>query len=157
VAEAIETLLGEGGASLPASRSHVARVKTAHAAGEDLLNERILDDLVALGGDQSFIDDLLGGFRRDGDAELETARSQLTAGDLGALRDTLHALKGSARNVGATRLSERIAEIERMSDQALAPRAAELIDEVQMLLQLSWEGLQAYREGLARGERPASR
>lgn len=155
VADAIAELLGgefrrrEPAAQIAAIKSIAPRQENA------LLNERILDDLVALGGDLNFIDDLLRGFRCDGDVELERARTQLGSGDLGALRDTLHALKGSARNIGAVRLNDRIAEIEAMPDQRLAGQASDLLDELQASLQFTWEALQVYREGLAARSRPA--
>jgi two-component system sensor histidine kinase RpfC len=156
VADAIAELLGGESSSRREATAELATVKSiAPPAKSELLNDRILDDLVALGGDLEFIDDLLSGFRHDGEVELQRARGQLESADIGALRDTLHALKGSARNIGAARLDDRIAEIEAMSDQRLAGEASELLDELQVSLQLTWEALRVYREGLATRSRPA--
>ena len=57
-------------------------------------------------------------------------RSALNAGRYADFRESAHALKGSAGSIGAKRLHEACATIERLEDRALKARAAEILHEL---------------------------
>ncbi|ACL71186.1 Hpt sensor hybrid histidine kinase [Thioalkalivibrio sulfidiphilus HL-EbGr7] len=70
----------------------------------DVLNSEVLDSLVRLGSGPVFLMDLLDGFRRDGEQQLADLRQAVTMNDYPRMRDALHALKGSAGEMGGALL-----------------------------------------------------
>jgi len=70
----------------------------------DVLNSQVLDGLVRLGSGPLFLRDLLEGFQRDGEQQLVDLKQAVQVKDYPAMRDALHALKGSAGEMGGARL-----------------------------------------------------
>ncbi|AGA90468.1 signal transduction histidine kinase [Thioflavicoccus mobilis 8321] len=69
-----------------------------------LLNEDKLRALLRIGAGSDFFDELIGGFLRDSLGSIERMATALAEQDYPALRAAVHALKGSAAELGADRL-----------------------------------------------------
>lgn len=68
-------------------------------------DEAVINELTLLGGGNQFIQLLINGFREDGKKHLALIK-QTAKDDFLGYRESLHALKGSATELGATRLVE---------------------------------------------------
>lgn len=66
-------------------------------------DEAVINELALLGGGNEFIQLLINGFKEDGEKHLTQIKETATDDFLG-YRESLHALKGSATELGATRL-----------------------------------------------------
>ena len=82
--------------------------------GSGLVDVSSLDALIELGGGVAFFHDLLTGFRRDAERNLQDLDQAVAEKDYPAMRDAVHALRGSAGEFGAHRLVDACAEIERL-------------------------------------------
>ncbi|HHB12826.1 MAG TPA: response regulator, partial [Chromatiales bacterium] len=71
-----------------------------------------LDQLASIGGDPSFMRELITGFVQDARAVLETLSRYIAAREYGQMRNTVHALKGSAAELGATLVVQACRELE---------------------------------------------
>ena len=70
-----------------------------------LCDEKIINELASLGGGNPFIKVLIGGFKEDGDKHISLLKQAATDDFLG-YRESLHAIKGSATELGANKLAE---------------------------------------------------
>tara|TARA_R110001606_G_scaffold363430_3_gene517596 strand:- start:52229 stop:54772 length:2544 start_codon:yes stop_codon:yes gene_type:complete len=66
-------------------------------------DQDVIDELTLLGGGDQFIQQLVNGFKKDGEKHI-TLIKQTAKDDFLGYRESLHALKGSATELGATRL-----------------------------------------------------
>ncbi len=118
---------------------------TQHAAeagiSEETFDPRMLRELEELSGDIRFVDEIVQVFGQDGARLLDSMDRAFQDDQFQKLRESAHALKGSAANLGATRLfdlSTRINEL-KMSEYAelsesLLSRAREEFDRVKVEL-----------------------
>lgn len=74
-----------------------------------------LERLRRFGGDK-LLSEMISLFREHATARLDAARAALAAGEVAGVRTSLHALKSSAAQLGATRLSARCAAGEAMAE-----------------------------------------
>ncbi len=102
-ARLLDTLAGLSVHAAPAPANTAARDNTT-TREVDVLNTHVLDGLVRLGSGPLFLRDLLEGFRRDGEQQLRDLRAAVDQADYPRMRDALHALKGSAGELGGARL-----------------------------------------------------
>lgn len=81
---------------------------------------QVIYDLSKLGGDNDFIEMLIDGFEKDGHKHLEIIQTAVRNNDYLLLRESLHALKGSAAEMGANPLTKlcRKAELLKPSEVA---------------------------------------
>jgi len=93
--------------------------------GERLLDEEKLRELAALTDDPAFVPDLLRGFMKDAQTLIARMQAAVTAGRLHEFKDWVHALKGSAGNVGAEALHHACARIHKLPVSQLANGGAE--------------------------------
>jgi two-component system sensor histidine kinase RpfC len=87
---------------LPAAVPTVA----GSAANDDLLDHRKLSGIGALGEDGGFLEDLVEGFAADAVHCVEEAEEAITGCDYPRLQEALHALRGSAAELGAVAVVE---------------------------------------------------
>ncbi|MCX4190597.1 ATP-binding protein [Methylophaga sp. OBS3] len=80
---------------------------------------QVIESLSQLGDGSDFIKSLINGFEKDGQKHLELIKTAANDDDYMALRESLHALKGSASEMGATPLSELCREIEQIKPSDL--------------------------------------
>lgn len=77
------------------------------------IDRATLDELLdAVGGDWTFVAELVDAFRTDAPAQVAAMRAGLDAADAAGLAAAAHTLKSSSASLGATRLSARCAELE---------------------------------------------
>ncbi len=80
-------------------------------ADTNILDTNILKDLAELSGDIDFMRELINGFLNDAEEIVNQVCLPHTANDPQTMQDYLHALKGSARSIGATALGGLASEI----------------------------------------------
>ncbi|MFN7086266.1 MAG: response regulator [Burkholderiales bacterium] len=95
------------------------------AAAGPHLDAGVLAGLRELGGGaegEALVASLAGLFLEDAPKQLRAARAAAAAGDAAGLRAAVHTLKSSAANMGALRLSELAAALERDARDAMPPQ-----------------------------------
>lgn len=77
------------------------------------LDETVLDELGAsVGGDRSFVIDLIEAYLADGGQHVEQVEAAIASADTDALVRPAHTLKSSSATVGASRLAAMARELE---------------------------------------------
>lgn len=102
-ARLLDTLASLSAHVAPAASSPPA-AGTTTTKEVNVLNTQVLDGLVRLGSGPLFLRDLLEGFIRDGEQQIGDLRTAVDQADYPRMRDALHALKGSAGELGGARL-----------------------------------------------------
>ncbi|WP_028865735.1 ATP-binding protein [Psychromonas aquimarina] len=74
-------------------------------AGESWCNQAVLKELFLLDSDLDFMERLVSGFTQDGEKHIRSIQ-EAASDDYLQLRESLHALKGAASELGADKLSE---------------------------------------------------
>jgi two-component system sensor histidine kinase RpfC len=99
---------------------------------DSLVDVAKLRALLDLGGDSSFFEDLVAGFLRDSRRSLQKMAAALQDRDYPMLREAIHALRGSASELGATHLVALCATLRTLKPFELGtPRAVEMLDTMQ--------------------------
>lgn len=104
--------------------SQVDRIAAPHE--ENLIDREALADLERLGG-HAFVSDLVSQFSTDAAKLLSSLREAVAEENIQSFRDTVHALRGSAANLGATKVFE-----ECLALRAITPSELALEGEVQV-------------------------
>jgi len=108
----------------------------------DLIDLNLLNELSALGEGDVFIRGLVDGFIRDGSGHVANMAQQ-QVDDYPAYRESLHALKGSATELGALRLAEACVKGEALKPQDLnSDKMLSISREVENIFNLTAERLQ---------------
>ncbi len=95
---------------------------------QEWLDPQTLEDLSQLGGGQDFLDQLINGFVTDGEKHIGNI-TQAVNDDYLAFRESLHALKGSAAEMGAHKITELCRQAENIKPHMLnTPQTKKLID-----------------------------
>jgi len=95
-----------------------------------LFDEAVINELALLGGD-SFIQQLINGFKTDGKKHLSFLKKTAEDDFLG-YRESLHALKGSATELGASKLVSLCLEAEEIKPYEMAtPRISSLYSQIE--------------------------
>lgn len=79
-------------------------------------------------GNDSFLDEVVNLFLQESPRRSVAMRSALTSQDAAEIEQQAHSLKGSASNVGAARVMQVAAEIEKLATERHFERAGELIE-----------------------------
>ncbi|NIR31901.1 MAG: response regulator [Gammaproteobacteria bacterium] len=119
-------------------------------ASEAVLNRRRLEQLEELDEDGAFLAGLLHGFMRDGEAAIDSAARALDERRVEEFRERIHALKGTAGNVGADELQDLCARLQRGDLADLRAHGHDYIDELRGSFSRTKEALTGYL-----GDRPA--
>ena len=90
---------------VPASISKKT-VADSSSANSEWFELQVIQELSQLGSDSSFSEALIEGFEKDGQKHIQIIQSAVQDHDYVALRESLHALKGSAAEMGAKPLTE---------------------------------------------------
>ena len=79
-----------------------------------ILKQSVLDELLALGGDEgpAFLTSVLEQFLQDAPTHLDRIHQAINQGDSETLMKVSHTLKGSSRNIGANRLGDTCYQLE---------------------------------------------
>jgi two-component system sensor histidine kinase RpfC len=87
------------------------------------------------GADDDFFDELVAGFCRDAEHTLTAIAGALSAQDYPALRAAIHALEGSAVELGAVGAAAGASRLKTLKPFELgSPRAQELLDQLRVIL-----------------------
>jgi HPt (histidine-containing phosphotransfer) domain-containing protein len=103
-----------------------------------MLNYDYLNEIA--GGDTEFIAELLGDFVSQTPALIEQITTALAQGDAATVGRVAHALKGSARAVGADEFAAIAFELEQAGKQGNLTDAPDALHR----LQTYWQSLEAY-------------
>ena len=103
-----------------------------------MLNYDYLNEIT--GGDAEFIAELLGDFVSQTPALMEQIATALAQGDAATVGRVAHALKGSARAIGADELAAIAFELEQAGKQGNLTDAPDALHR----LQTYWQSLEAY-------------
>jgi len=103
------------------------------SAAEDPLDPEILASLrnLAGAGDPGLLEELVGLFVEDAEPRLAALREAIEAGDAGAVERSAHTLKGSAGNMGASRMSEAAARLQDAAAAGDLEGASGMLDELE--------------------------
>ena len=109
----------------PDSPSSDANVSNSHPlVSWQLTDKSKIESLRELDDDGEFFADLVAGFSRDVDRSLSDLASAIDAGDYAQLRNALHALGGSARELGALALVATAEEFKTLKPFELSSQRA---------------------------------
>jgi two-component system sensor histidine kinase RpfC len=90
-----------------------SRVRRPSDSRHDLVDKDRLTQLEDIARNSSFMGELIAGFQSDVEDILRKAQNAVARGDLGALPDLMHSLKGAAVGVGAIRLASLAPDLEK--------------------------------------------
>lgn len=108
------------------------------------VDPQVLDDLAQLGSHQNFLSSLVEGFKQDSYHHLQHLQ-RAKNDDYLQLRESLHALKGSATEMGARRLATLCQQAESIKPDELSQgRGAELTDDIENALDQTLSALNNY-------------
>jgi two-component system sensor histidine kinase RpfC len=94
------------------------------------LDTNVLQDLVKLSRDPTFVDRLLRGFRGDTERLVREIGDALGARRYDAARDAAHALRGGAASVGAMQLMQIATRIDKAAHETLRLKSAQWTEEL---------------------------
>ncbi len=111
----------------PKSRSQMPEQDQTHP----IIDRQKVEAVHALGIDSAFFSKLIDGFSSDSQKSIENIASALEEEDYPALRDALHALKGSAEELGAEKISALCDRFRELKPFELgSSEAARLLDQL---------------------------
>ncbi len=99
--------------------SRVRKLPEKSFAASDWVDESVLQELSNLGGGTAFIDSLIDGFELDGEKHIQAIHDNEVS-DYPAYRESIHALKGSATELGALVLVDICLKAERLKPYDIA-------------------------------------
>jgi two-component system sensor histidine kinase RpfC len=112
---------------------------------EARLDEFVLGNLLRLGSGAGFVKELAEGFAQDGEQTLALVRSAWQDRDWPRFRDAIHALKGSAGELGGVMLVRRCLEAEAIKPYEFdSPRTQDLIAEIEQTFVATCAALTEY-------------
>jgi two-component system sensor histidine kinase RpfC len=108
----------------------VKQGSVAATESQALVDEAKLGELLQLGLDRRFFDKLVSGFLRDGEHSLRELEAAIEGKDYPRLRGAIHALQGSAGELGATRMVAVCNELKQLKPFQLAtPGVRDLVQD----------------------------
>src|SRR5215210_5945336 len=97
-----------------------------------VIDRAVLDDLLkTVGGDRSFLAELIDSYFDDTPRQLALMRRALEVGDAEELRRAAHTLKSNSANFGAMTLSSICKELEALGKRGELTGAAEQIEQIE--------------------------
>ncbi len=153
VARVFETSLADAPRTSRRREGRLRVVGGTEAGHGHVLDLHTLDELAALARDPQFLRDLVRGFIDDADQLVGQIRGAIAGGDFAGLGDLTHALKGSARSVGAASLAALCGNLPRQTPDELRRTAGLLGEDLRTELERTRTALTAYleRSGTAAG------
>ncbi|HVE50097.1 MAG TPA: ATP-binding protein [Casimicrobiaceae bacterium] len=110
------------------------------------LDPAVLADLAKLSRDETFLDRLLRGFRRDTERLAHEITNSLVQRRYEGVKDAAHALKGGAASVGATKLYQLATRLDKASPEMLRLKAAQFTEELDATVGQAIEALDRFLE-----------
>lgn len=118
---------------------------SVHRFSNELLNESVLDNLMVLGSGVIFVSDLVAHFAENSQRLCKEIRSAQSERDYPRYRDAVHALKGSAGDLGGYALMNSCLKAERLKPYEMGSHDAEkAIDKLDALVEQTCLAFAAY-------------
>lgn len=111
---------------------------------EEILDYALLGSLAELSPTGSFMSDLIAGFLTDAEQLVDRIDEAVTEQDHAAFSDRIHALKGSAGNIGAVALFKACAAARQLGVQGFRNDGGKSVASIRKYLERSAEALRAY-------------
>jgi signal transduction histidine kinase len=120
------------GSTAPAAAPAAPAARDAQPATDAAIDPRTLDTLRELdpSGSDDLIREMLHTFMEMAQPGIDRVEAAVAAGDREGLRQATHALKSATANIGATALSARYAQLEKLAREDRVPAALELLEDV---------------------------
>ena len=96
----------------------------------DVLDTSFIAQIEAMGPTREFVKNVVWIFIRDSEKHVRTLEQAAKAGDVGALHDTAHALKGMAGQIGALSVMDLALRLETMKEGRSMSERLETIEEI---------------------------
>ena len=125
----IHELMGSPSEEQPEPQQGVPAVRYINQNDSNLIDKSVLTQLLSIDNDSVFLTDLVQTFVRDGNVLLAKLE-MVSKYDYHAFRDTMHALKGNAGNLGAVSLHAACKAAEHMSLSEYHHHAVERVNSI---------------------------
>ncbi len=133
-------------------------IQPTYLEGDKKLNEARLEDLRELGSSPDFVQELVEGFASDGRNLMQRLQAAIDDKDHDELRDVLHALKGAAGQLGATRLVDSCCQIDTIKPEEMGSTASQVFaDRIKASFDEACEALEEYVLRVESGNDAAAR
>ncbi|KRT54924.1 Signal transduction histidine kinase [endosymbiont of Ridgeia piscesae] len=132
------------------STDMLTRVDKKTIGSHTLVDQQILQELIALNTDGSFLQRLLDNFKRDGAEIIQLMHGALTNNDIELYRDQAHALKGSAANLGLIKLMTTASRANKIEANAFEHWGTNYLADIEANFQEALSALQKQIEKQAR-------
>ena len=129
----IESLVKSGNAADDAAKSRKNVFKLIPSKKTEqvpVIDVNVLDNLTSLSQDVDFMNDLIQGFLKDSKQLIENMELSLRDENYAKMQDYAHAMKGSARSIGATALAEYASKIHNLCTGEQRENIPSLIDSI---------------------------
>ena len=100
-------------------------------ASDAALDRRVLGELRAQADRPALVTEIVAAFIEDASRRVAVIGDAVRQGDPGTVKEAAHALKGSAANLGATRISAASDRLQRLATAGDLAAAAPLVDELE--------------------------
>jgi HPt (histidine-containing phosphotransfer) domain-containing protein len=115
-------------------------------SGTQSIDRSIIDDLKELGGDWSFVVDLIDIYVDDSKQRVSSLAGAIERGDIDAVEKLAHALKSASANVGAKQLAETCKDVEtRARARSPITEVAPIVKRIEELHDAALEELRSIR------------
>lgn len=117
--------------AVKSKRENVVKLMPAKKPEQGLVIDlNVLDNLTALSQDVDFMNDLIQGFLKDSKQLIEGMEESMREDNFTKIQDNAHALKGSARSIGATVLAEYASDIYKLCNSIQHENMPALLDHI---------------------------
>jgi two-component system, sensor histidine kinase RpfC len=113
-------------------------------SAESVLDAELLNRLAELSPSAGFMQNLINGFIGEADDLMKRIDAAIDEHDFKAFADNVHALKGSAGNIGATELFRECVRIKGVSEDAVVDRGARVVAPIRASLDRARQALVGY-------------
>jgi two-component system sensor histidine kinase RpfC len=121
-----------------------ARLTDDESPTEDVLDAGLLNRLAELSPSAGFMQNLINGFIGEADDLMTRIDAAVAEHNFKAFADNVHALKGSAGNIGAVELFRECSRLKGVSEEVMVDKGSRLIAPVQASLERTRQALVGY-------------
>lgn len=145
IAEFSTRIVREPDATSPDSVSAESAAEELRSVQESVIDEIVLDNLLQLGSGTKFIRELISGFTSDGVRIIGELQESVAQRDYPKLQDATHALRGSAGELGASKLVRLCFMTERIKPYEMGSGLpASLVSNIQQAFKATETALEEY-------------
>jgi two-component system sensor histidine kinase RpfC len=134
----------------------IAKHPRFQLVSEPPINTSVLDDLISLGGDRQFFEELVSDFLTDAAELIEEMQEAARTPAVLHFKDRAHALRSSAANVGAMRLHRILLGVRDLNGAEFEGRVADAVQSIREEFERVRQFLLEYLRSTAAVARPIS-